>query len=195
MDIESTDSSSESDVKDASDKLSGSSSSSSSEDSILSSSTESSSSSSSSDSEEETTQSPRISTLFGGPRLPTPELDSDSETEEDISQQQLDSSSAKRSKKNHVNEEKIKLTINLHRTPKARNSPAPSASSSCKLVKKPTEISRDENGKVILPFRIGAVTYHCLGKINPAPGYHNDKYLWPVGFTSSRIFFSMKNPE
>eukprot|EP01135_Chromosphaera_perkinsii_P000588 Nk52_evm9s128 gene=Nk52_evmTU9s128 len=56
-------------------------------------------------------------------------------------------------------------------------------------------IPKDENGNVILPFKLGGITYHSLGKINPKPGFHSDKYIWPVGFTSSRIFFSIKNPD
>ena len=68
-------------------------------------------------------------------------------------------------------------------------------SSGMPKVKRSADIPRDENGNVMLPFKLGGITYHSLGKINPAPGFHSDKYIWPVGFTSSRIFFSIKNPD
>ncbi|CAM0136683.1 hypothetical protein VKS41_003491 [Umbelopsis sp. WA50703] len=47
-----------------------------------------------------------------------------------------------------------------------------------------------------LPARIGILTVHTLGHIVwQYDTYHNDRYIWPVGFCVSRTYLSMTNPD
>jgi F/Y-rich N-terminus/F/Y rich C-terminus len=48
-------------------------------------------------------------------------------------------------------------------------------------------IERDEFGKYKLPVRFGTVTLIGLGLVvTNRRGFHNRRYIWPVGFTTSR---------
>ena len=55
-------------------------------------------------------------------------------------------------------------------------------------------VDRDASGAVILPADIGAIRVLALGRVTEAPGFHNAKYIWPVGFKTSRLFPSLLNP-
>eukprot|EP00698_Gefionella_okellyi_P025482 TRINITY_DN9353_c0_g1_i1.p1 TRINITY_DN9353_c0_g1~~TRINITY_DN9353_c0_g1_i1.p1 ORF type:complete len:1796 (-),score=364.86 TRINITY_DN9353_c0_g1_i1:52-4716(-) len=61
------------------------------------------------------------------------------------------------------------------------------------------EIPRDAEGKPILPLHIGTVaggfTLHSLGTIRDGPEYHNSRNIYPVGFKTTRQYFSMTKPE
>ena len=47
-----------------------------------------------------------------------------------------------------------------------------------------------------LPFSVRGTTIMNLGCIvTDNPNYHNDSYIWPVGFRSIRPFYSFKNPD
>ncbi|KAH8555736.1 F/Y rich C-terminus-domain-containing protein [Umbelopsis sp. PMI_123] len=47
-----------------------------------------------------------------------------------------------------------------------------------------------------LPARIGILTVHALGHIVwQYDTYHNDRYIWPVGFCVSRTYLSMSNRD
>jgi len=35
---------------------------------------------------------------------------------------------------------------------------------------------------VIFPIQMGPITIHSLGTISQKAGFHNDKYIWPVGW-------------
>ncbi|KAI8372710.1 F/Y rich C-terminus-domain-containing protein [Radiomyces spectabilis] len=48
-------------------------------------------------------------------------------------------------------------------------------------------------GEYKLPARVGILTVHSLGHVVPLPAYHNDRYIWPVGFKVSRTYLSMVN--
>lgn len=49
----------------------------------------------------------------------------------------------------------------------------------------------DADGKPILPINIkGVISIESLGRINPAPAFHSEKYIWPVGFRSKREYAS-----
>lgn len=62
--------------------------------------------------------------------------------------------------------------------------------------KKFVEIQRDKNGAPIFPIHLGALTIHEVGKVVwDRPAFHTDKYIWPVGFKSTRVYTSAKNIE
>lgn len=57
-------------------------------------------------------------------------------------------------------------------------------------------IAVDAKGKPIFPISLGGLTVHSLGEIvHERPGFHSERYIWPVGYCSSRTYPSMKNPE
>jgi SNF2 family DNA or RNA helicase len=60
--------------------------------------------------------------------------------------------------------------------------------------KKNIEIKRNENGEIQFPLSIGGVlAIESLGTIVPcemSQNFHNDKYIWPVGFKSVREYIS-----
>ncbi|KAI7905607.1 F/Y-rich N-terminus-domain-containing protein [Cokeromyces recurvatus] len=57
-------------------------------------------------------------------------------------------------------------------------------------------IPRDENGKVKLPFQIASLNVLSLGKIEyERPGFHNDRYIFPIGYTVERTYMSMVDPN
>ncbi|KAI8991569.1 F/Y-rich N-terminus-domain-containing protein [Mycotypha africana] len=63
-------------------------------------------------------------------------------------------------------------------------------------VRRVQPIERDEHGKPKLPQEIGVLTVHSLGKIiNDRPAYHNERYIFPVGYTVSRTYPSMIDPD
>jgi len=57
------------------------------------------------------------------------------------------------------------------------------------------EIVRDKNGSPTLPLVLGELTVENLGTIIPRSPYVTERHVWPIGFTSSRLFASMINPE
>lgn len=62
--------------------------------------------------------------------------------------------------------------------------------------KKVAAVPMDEQGNAILPITIGLVTLHSAGEIiHDRPAYHNKRYIYPVGFHSSRPYNSAINPE
>lgn len=57
-------------------------------------------------------------------------------------------------------------------------------------------IAVDPKGKPIFPIVLGGLTVHSLGEIvHERPGFHSERYIWPIGYCSSRSYPSMKNPE
>lgn len=57
------------------------------------------------------------------------------------------------------------------------------------------KIEYDDQGQPIMPVSVKGVLVESLGKINPAPGFHSEKYIWPVGYVSRREYASGVNPE
>ncbi|KAI9255621.1 F/Y-rich N-terminus-domain-containing protein [Phascolomyces articulosus] len=56
-------------------------------------------------------------------------------------------------------------------------------------------IDRDEQGQPKLPQQIGVLTVLALGKIvSDRDTFHNERYIFPVGYTVSRTYPSMKDP-
>ncbi|TPX30923.1 hypothetical protein SmJEL517_g05612 [Synchytrium microbalum] len=78
------------------------------------------------------------------------------------------------------------------RTPAAKKPRAPAQSRSRKI----QVVNFDDQGHVILPIQAGVVTVHALGTIVfDRDNFHNERYIFPVGFTSSRGYASMVDPE
>lgn len=54
----------------------------------------------------------------------------------------------------------------------------------------------DAAGQPILPLTVGVVTLHETGRIvHDRPTFHNKRYIWPVGFHSSRLYLSAVDAE
>lgn len=60
---------------------------------------------------------------------------------------------------------------------------------------KTVPVPMDSQGNPVLPFSIGLHTIHTLGTIVwDRPNYHNKRYIFPVGYHSSRSYLSCVNP-
>ncbi|KAJ3044788.1 transforming growth factor beta regulator 1 [Rhizophlyctis rosea] len=58
------------------------------------------------------------------------------------------------------------------------------------------QVPMDADGKPILPVQIGIITVHALGEIvYDRKTFHNERYIYPVGYRASRPYQSMVNPE
>jgi len=70
------------------------------------------------------------------------------------------------------------------------------AEASAALPRKAQSIPVDEHGYPVLPVTCGIVTVHELGQVvSDRQTYHNKRYVWPVGFRSSRQYQSCTDPE
>lgn len=59
-------------------------------------------------------------------------------------------------------------------------------------IRRAQHVDTDENGKAILPIRLGVMTLHDLGTVvYDREAFHNERYIFPVGYTLSRRYFSM----
>lgn len=57
-------------------------------------------------------------------------------------------------------------------------------------------IPLDSTGRPIFPINLGDLTLHSLGEIvSDRPGFHTEDHIFPVGFCSSRLYGSIKNPS
>lgn len=52
------------------------------------------------------------------------------------------------------------------------------------------EIPLDELGQPIFPIQIGILHLISLGEIVSKPAYHNERYIYPVGFCTERHLYS-----
>uniref|UniRef100_A0A0V0GE77 Putative transforming growth factor beta regulator 1 n=1 Tax=Triatoma dimidiata TaxID=72491 RepID=A0A0V0GE77_TRIDM len=73
-----------------------------------------------------------------------------------------------------------------------------------KTTKKPPSIRKkkivksiplDTCGKPIFPIVLGDFTVHSLGEVCEKPDYHTEDLIYPVGYCSTRIYGSLKDPE
>ncbi|OAD02452.1 hypothetical protein MUCCIDRAFT_111836 [Mucor lusitanicus CBS 277.49] len=56
-------------------------------------------------------------------------------------------------------------------------------------------IQRDQHGHPILPLQIGVLTVTHLGRIvTDRDAFHNERYIFPVGYTVQRVYPSMLDP-
>lgn len=77
----------------------------------------------------------------------------------------------------------------IHNTSKLR----PALSSK---VRKVQAIERDEAGNVKLPVTVGIITIMSLGHVvYDREAFHNERYIWPVGYKMSRSYNSMIDPQ
>jgi len=62
--------------------------------------------------------------------------------------------------------------------------------------KKVQPIHLSEEGVPLFPITLGTLTVYDLGEIvHDRPGFHSERYLWPVGYRSSRLYPSMNDPD
>ncbi|KAG2374521.1 hypothetical protein C9374_010805 [Naegleria lovaniensis] len=60
--------------------------------------------------------------------------------------------------------------------------------------KRVVEVQRDRYGNIVFPIPLGALTVLALGKVvYDRPTFHTDKYIWPVGYKSTRYYTSVKD--
>jgi len=65
-----------------------------------------------------------------------------------------------------------------------------------KPLKRISAYPTDAEGRPVLPLKLGIMTLVNLGTIvwdNPA--FHNSRYIYPVGFETTRVYASAKNPN
>lgn len=53
------------------------------------------------------------------------------------------------------------------------------------------QLPLDSNGEPKLPILIGSMVIHSLGRIDPSDAFHAKRYIWPLGFRSTRPYASM----
>eukprot|EP00794_Sanderia_malayensis_P010777 gene10777-11930_t len=64
------------------------------------------------------------------------------------------------------------------------------------MKRKVQSIPVGEDGSPKFPVVLGGLTVHDLGEIAyDRPGFHSERYIWPVGYCSSRLYPSMITPE
>lgn len=57
-------------------------------------------------------------------------------------------------------------------------------------------VPRDEDGRPVMPLQIGVLTVQDLGHVIwDRPGFHTERYIWPVGYTITRSYPSMIDPH
>ncbi|KAJ2654163.1 hypothetical protein IWW48_006278, partial [Coemansia sp. RSA 1200] len=57
-------------------------------------------------------------------------------------------------------------------------------------------VPKDKSGNYEVPVQVGILTVLCLGQVvSNHDAYHNERYIWPVGYTVQREYHSMKNPN
>ncbi|KAJ2809708.1 hypothetical protein H4S07_003101 [Coemansia furcata] len=57
-------------------------------------------------------------------------------------------------------------------------------------------VPRDEDGKYEMPIQVGVLTVLSLGTVIwDRETYHNERYIWPVGYTVQREYHSMTCPD
>lgn len=62
--------------------------------------------------------------------------------------------------------------------------------------KKVQPLHLDVIGVPVFPIPLGTLTVYDLGEVvHDRPGFHSERYIWPIGFRSTRIYPSMVDPE
>ncbi|XP_063222929.1 transforming growth factor beta regulator 1 isoform X1 [Bacillus rossius redtenbacheri] len=75
-----------------------------------------------------------------------------------------------------------------HSKPKKLNTPK------AKKIVQP--IPLDVTGRPVFPIVLGGLTVHSLGEVvSDRPDYHSEEFIFPVGFCSTRVYGSLKDPE
>ncbi|KAM9763684.1 transforming growth factor beta regulator 1 [Dama dama] len=63
--------------------------------------------------------------------------------------------------------------------------------------RKPVQpIALDPSGRPVFPIGLGGLTVYSLGEIiTDRPGFHDETAIYPVGYCSTRVYASMRNPD
>ncbi|OBZ89243.1 Transforming growth factor beta regulator 1 [Choanephora cucurbitarum] len=57
-------------------------------------------------------------------------------------------------------------------------------------------IPRDRDGQIRLPFQIASLNIISLGQVEyDRPNFHNERYIFPIGYTAERTYMSMVEPN
>nr|CAD7577538.1 unnamed protein product [Timema californicum] len=79
---------------------------------------------------------------------------------------------------------------------KPKNNSKPKKTSTPKAKKIVQPITLDMTGRPVFPIVLGGLTIHSLGEVvSDRPDYHSEELIFPVGFCSSRMYGSLKDPE
>ncbi|KAF9156276.1 hypothetical protein BG015_006320 [Linnemannia schmuckeri] len=63
-------------------------------------------------------------------------------------------------------------------------------------VRKVQVLEKNEDGSIKFPVTIGIITIMKIGHVvSDREAFHNERYIWPVGYTMSRSYNSMVNPN
>jgi chemotaxis protein histidine kinase CheA len=118
------------------------------------------------------------------------QLESDSESDSGISDKSSnsdnDSDASDNKRSNHkVKDEQAEDTSTTKRRSRSKRKRGSS-------VRRAQHVDTDENGNAILPIRLGVMTLLSLGKVvYDRDTFHNERYIFPVGYTLTRRYFSM----
>lgn len=62
--------------------------------------------------------------------------------------------------------------------------------------KKVLSIHLNDLGVPLFPITLGTLTVYDLGEVvSDRPGFHSERYIWPVGYCSTRLYPSMLDPD
>nr|CAD7454402.1 unnamed protein product [Timema tahoe] len=77
---------------------------------------------------------------------------------------------------------------------KSNSKPKKTSTPKAKKIVQP--ITLDMTGRPVFPIVLGGLTIHSLGEVvSDRPDYHTEELIFPVGFCSSRMYGSLKDPE
>lgn len=63
-------------------------------------------------------------------------------------------------------------------------------------IRKVQVLEKNEDGSIKFPVTIGIITIMKIGHVvSDREAFHNERYIWPVGYTMSRSYNSMVNPN
>ena len=63
------------------------------------------------------------------------------------------------------------------------------------VIESSKEFEKTTTEKLELPLNLGVVTILSLGKVDVRKNFHNDRYIFPVGYKSERSYNSYLNPS
>ncbi|XP_039284820.1 transforming growth factor beta regulator 1 [Nilaparvata lugens] len=68
-------------------------------------------------------------------------------------------------------------------------------SQSVKKKKLVAPIPLDNCGRPIFPIHLGDLKVHSIGEVSDRPEFHNEDYIFPIGYCSTRQYGSVNDPE
>ncbi|XP_071450770.1 transforming growth factor beta regulator 1 [Hetaerina americana] len=92
------------------------------------------------------------------------------------------------------NATKRKSTSEIPETSKVNPKVKKTVTTKMKKIVQP--IPLDITGRPVFPIVLGGLTVHSLGEVvSDRSGYHTEELIYPVGFCSTRVYGSLKDPE